>query len=93
MILGKITRKSVKLGKWIQNRTGIICIFGVNLRIFHRKNILRVCCTYPQQMYKDLFIIFGIFYLKLGKFYTFFQLGKGQVMGPKISAGKSLVDR
>ena len=34
---------------------------------------------------------FGIFYLKIGKFYTFFQLGKGPVMGPKISPGKSLV--
>ena len=34
---------------------------------------------------------FGIFYLKIGIFYTFFQLGKGQVMGPKISAGKSLL--
>ena len=33
---------------------------------------------------------FGIFYLKIGKFYTFFQLGKGPVMGPKISPGKSL---
>ena len=33
---------------------------------------------------------FGIFYLKIGKFYTFFQLGKGPVMGPKISQGKSL---
>ena len=33
---------------------------------------------------------FGIFYLKIGKFYLFFQLGKGQVMGPKISIGKSL---
>ena len=34
---------------------------------------------------------FGIFYLKIGKFYTFFQLGKGPIMGPKISPGKSLV--
>ena len=33
---------------------------------------------------------FGIFYLKIGKFYTFFQLGKGPIMGPKISPGKSL---
>ena len=33
---------------------------------------------------------FGIFYLKIGKFYTFFQLGKGPVMGPIISPGKSL---
>ena len=33
---------------------------------------------------------FGIFYLKIGKFYTFFQLGKGPIMGPKISLGKSL---
>ena len=33
---------------------------------------------------------FGIFYLKIGKFYTFFQLGKGPIMGPKISSGKSL---
>ena len=33
---------------------------------------------------------FGIFYLKIGKFYTFFQLGKGPIMGPKISRGKSL---
>ena len=33
---------------------------------------------------------FGIFYLKIGKFYTFIQLGKGPVMGPKISPGKSL---
>ena len=32
---------------------------------------------------------FGIFYLKIGKFYTFFQLGKGPIMGPKISPGKS----
>ena len=34
---------------------------------------------------------FGIFYLKIGKFYTFFQLGKGPIMGPKISPGKSLL--
>ena len=33
---------------------------------------------------------FGIFYLKIGKLYTFFQLGKGPIMGPKISPGKSL---
>ena len=33
---------------------------------------------------------FGIFYLKIGKFYTLFQLGKGPIMGPKISPGKSL---
>ena len=35
---------------------------------------------------------FGIFYLKIGKFYTFFQLGKGARNGPqnqprKIPAG------
>ena len=41
-------------------------------------------------MNMDLFIILGFFYLKIGKFYTFFQLGKGPVMGPKISPGKSL---
>ena len=28
---------------------------------------------YPQQMYKDLFIILGFFYLKIGKVYTFFN--------------------
>ena len=28
--------------------------------------------------------------MKIGKFYTFFQLGKGPIMGPKISPGKSL---
>ena len=33
---------------------------------------------------------FGISYLKIGEFYTFFQLGKGPIMGPKISPGKSL---
>ena len=38
---------------------------------------------------------FGVFYLKIGKFYTIFQLGKGPIMegpimGPKISPGKSL---
>ena len=26
---------------------------------------------------------FGIFYLKIGKFYTFFQLGKGPITGPQ----------
>ena len=36
--------------------------------------------------YKHLFLV----YLKIGKFYTFFQLGKGPIMGPKISLGKSL---
>ena len=36
---------------------------------------------------------FGIFNLKIGKFYTFFQLRKGPVMGPKISLGKSLCSR
>ena len=33
---------------------------------------------------------FETFYLKIGKFYTFFQLGKEPIMGPKISPGKSL---
>ena len=93
MILGKIIRISVKLGKWIQNRTGDI-MHGVNLRIFLKKKYFE-CMIY---MYRGLsttneqgFIYyFGIFYLKIGKFYTFFQLGKGPVMGPKISPGKSL---
>ena len=38
ILLGKIKHKSVKLGKW-KTEQEIICIFGVNLEIFHRKKI------------------------------------------------------
>ena len=69
-------------------QNGIIYIFGVNLRIFHEKNILLYVATTNVQ---GFIYYFGIFYLKIGKIYTFFHLGKGQVMGPKISAGKSLI--
>ena len=66
---------------------GILCKFDVNLRIFLRKKYFEgmiYISTTNVQGY------FGIFYLKIGKFYTFFQLGKGPIMGPKISLGKSL---
>ena len=93
MILGKIICISVKLGKCqngYKTEQGIICIFGVNLRIFLRIKKFD-CMIYISTTNVQGFIYyFGIFYLKIGKFYTFFQLGKGPVMGPKISPGKSL---
>ena len=61
------------------------------LRIFHRKKYFEGMLYVPTTNVQGFIYYFGIFYLKIGKFYTFFQLGKGQVMGPKISAGKSLI--
>ena len=69
---------------------GIICIFGVNLRIFLQKKYFEGMIYLSTINVQEFIYYFGIFYLKIGKFYTFFQLGKGPVMGPKISPRKSL---
>ena len=75
-----------------QNRgwEGIICIFGVNLRIFLRKKYFEGMIYVFTTNVQGFIYYFGIFYLKIGKFYTFFPLGKGPIMGPKINPGKSL---
>ena len=83
---GKMTHKSVKLGKWIQNRKEIICMFGVNLRIFHQNKYFegnQGMLYVPTTNVQGFIYYFGIFYLKIGNFYTFFQLGKGQEWAPK----------
>ena len=68
----------------------ILCIFGVNLRIFLKKKYFEGLIYLSTTNEQGFIYYFGIFYLKIGKFYTFFQLGKGPVMGPKNSPGKSL---
>ena len=91
MILGKIIRISVKLENGYKMEQGITCIFGVNLRIFLRKKYFDGMIYVSTTNVQGFIYYFGIFYLKIGKFYTFSQLGKGPIMGPKISQGKSLV--
>ena len=76
--------------KRYQTEQGIICIFGVNLRRFLKKKYFEGMIYLSTTNEQRFIYYFGIFYPKIGKFYTFFQLGKGPLMGPKITPGKSL---
>ena len=73
-----------------QNR-GYNMHFGVNLRRFLQKKKYFEGMIYLSTTNQQGFVYyFGISYLKIGKFDTFFQLGKGPIMGPKIRPGKYL---
>ena len=62
-----------------EQKTKCVSVLVCTLQAYNKTQVQKLHLTLAEPIY-----YFGIFYLKIGKFYTFFQLGKGPVMGPKI---------
>ena len=80
MILGKIIHISVNWENVYKTEQWIICIFGVNLRIILRKKWFEGMIYVSTTNVQGFIYYFGIFYLKIGKFYTFFQFRLSEKM-------------